>query len=527
MQKRKRFRIPVILAVICCLSGTAVTQAGAAVNSTAAQEPLPRRYSSAENGYVTPIKAQQSQDCALYASMGTFESALLRAGYNISDMSTDHLNVWATTRSNGKGWIRTTSDSSYGSATLGYLTSWQGGVLQSDIPGFKPSDYPYGDMVPVDLARYGVTAARVLSKDNPDEVKRAIFEHGGIYSAYAHAAACMSHGSTAYFMPDSYAGWSQGHAVEVVGWDDDYPKENFENANVGEIPQNNGAWLIKGSWGKNNELGGYYWLSYEDKYILHSRFKPSYGIEQFEEINENKKLIQNEIYGATYDFGYIHDTVATFMNHFEFSDEFFTLDKIIFKTDNAGAAYTLHYVPDKNGAPDSNRANWTELSRGIVPYSGYICDDISDFAVPHRAGSVAVTLDCSALNGSASIGVDEWLINGDNEMVFINESEPGQSYLMTGSKPEDLLDWYRENNDNDELGGTFVIKALAVNNGNFLLGDVNGDGKVNINDATDIQRHLAMIQPLTGQSLRAADFDRNDLIDINDATAVQRFIAGA
>ena len=81
------------------------------------------------------------------------------------------------------------------------------------------------------------------------------------------------------------------HAVCIVGWDDDYPKENFP---VAHQPEGNGAWLVKNSWGTgeepfpNNGGGdwgllegqdkapyeatsdvhtGYFWLSYYDRSI--------------------------------------------------------------------------------------------------------------------------------------------------------------------------------------------------------------------------------------------------------------------
>lgn len=50
------------------------------------------------------------------------------------------------------------------------------------------------------------------------------------------------------------------HAVVIVGWDDDYPAENFIDK-----PENNGAWLVKNSWGYNFGDCGYMWISYEDK----------------------------------------------------------------------------------------------------------------------------------------------------------------------------------------------------------------------------------------------------------------------
>lgn len=63
------------------------------------------------------------------------------------------------------------------------------------------------------------------------------------------------------------------HLVSIVGWDDNYPAENFN-----KTPAGNGAWLVKnswgsasqefpnnGAWGANNE--GYFWLSYYDQTV--------------------------------------------------------------------------------------------------------------------------------------------------------------------------------------------------------------------------------------------------------------------
>lgn len=520
MINRKRIlRRAFALTLAGCLTGSCAVVAGAVEDDT-----LPSYYSSAEQGYVTPIKTQQTQDCSFYASTATFESALLRAGYDVGEMSPEHMNVWCITRSNGKGWIRTLDDSGYSSSTTGYFTSWQGGVLKTDLPGFNTSDYPYGDSVPTDLARYGATAIRLLNNDDPQEVKRQIYEHGGVYTAYSHTGTCMSNSSTAYYMPPDYSGYSNGHAVELVGWDDDYDRENFTNPYIDQLPENNGAWLVRSSWGNNNKLGGYFWMSYENKDVLSKRYSPSFSFEQIEEITDEKKLLQNEIYGATYDFNYLPNQQVTFLNHFDFTDEWFTVDKIIFKTSNAGAPYTLYFVPDDNGAPDSNRSNWTKLSSGTLPYDGYICDDIQDFDVPKQSGSIAVELDTSSLGKSADIGVDEWLVDKYDEYVFINESERGQSYIAYDGKMQDLLDCYKEV-CNDDLGGTFVIKALTAKADGFLLGDVNLDGKININDATAIQKYLAGIQTLSGKAQRAADFRRDDHIVIDDATAIQRYLA--
>jgi hypothetical protein len=69
-----------------------------------------------------------------------------------------------------------------------------------------------------------------------------------------------------------------------------------------------------------------------------------------------------------------------------------------------------------------------------------------------------------------------------------------------------------------------------------LLGDADGDGKVNIMDSTRIQRWLAMLcnpdgseysgaEPPAAQR-RACDADGDDKVTILDATAIQRHLAG-
>ncbi|MCR5526632.1 MAG: hypothetical protein K6F39_04530 [Lachnospiraceae bacterium] len=57
--------------------------------------------------------------------------------------------------------------------------------------------------------------------------------------------------------------------MEIIGWDDDFPKESFTYNEDGEdiTPQNNGAWMLKGSFGTDNGDNGIYYLSYEDASI--------------------------------------------------------------------------------------------------------------------------------------------------------------------------------------------------------------------------------------------------------------------
>ena len=55
------------------------------------------------------------------------------------------------------------------------------------------------------------------------------------------------------------------------------------------------------------------------------------------------------------------------------------------------------------------------------------------------------------------------------------------------------------------------------------LGDVNGDGIVNVDDATLIQKYLAELETIEGIYLYAADSNEDTEIDVSDATAIQMY----
>ena len=57
------------------------------------------------------------------------------------------------------------------------------------------------------------------------------------------------------------------------------------------------------------------------------------------------------------------------------------------------------------------------------------------------------------------------------------------------------------------------------------LGDVNGDGYININDVTALQSHLAEYNTLTGIAAYVADVDGSGEVKIDDATILQEFLA--
>ena len=92
--------------------------------------------------------------------------------------------------------------------------------------------------------------------------------------------------------------------------------------------------------------------------------------------------------------------------------------------------------------------------------------------------------------------------------------EPSKNFTIYGHKGT-LAQAYADENS---------IKFVDVNE-RYEMGDVNLDGKVNILDATEIQKHLAKLVTLSDQQLKNANTDHNDTVNILDATQIQKYLA--
>ena len=74
------------------------------------------------------------------------------------------------------------------------------------------------------------------------------------------------------------------------------------------------------------------------------------------------------------------------------------------------------------------------------------------------------------------------------------------------------------------MNPTFPI-VTEPSEGKGVLGDVNGDGKVNVKDATMIQKAAAKITKLTDDERLRADVNADSKVNVKDATAIQKFAA--
>ncbi len=61
---------------------------------------------------------------------------------------------------------------------------------------------------------------------------------------------------------------------------------------------------------------------------------------------------------------------------------------------------------------------------------------------------------------------------------------------------------------------------------NLLLGDINNDGTISVQDTTEIQKYIASLCLFDEETQIRADVNKDGVIDVNDTTLIQEFCAG-
>lgn len=137
-----------------------------------------------------------------------------------------------------------------------------------------------------------------------EEIKHKLMENGVVDVAYYVDDAEDSE----YINPKTWAVYTSNyklanHKVSIVGWDDTYAKENFNEKNQ---PPANGAWIVKNSWGTGWGNQGYFYLSYFDQSACEytsnqvSKTKTFDNLYQYDGVGfgENAYMSNEEVFGA-------------------------------------------------------------------------------------------------------------------------------------------------------------------------------------------------------------------------------------
>ncbi len=220
-----------------------------------------------------PVRNQKpSNMCWAYTLASNLEISFLRAGAGLFDLSEEHLAYFFANRQNDP-LGNTPNDRnnvlhSYrdgGNQTLAaiFLSSWSGMALEAQVPYETNEDHTLdSDSVPSLGMAYTTSAYlenAAFSSYSVQKIKNLISEYGSVSMSFGMYDSYYNPRTYAYSYPGS-AGVN--HAITLVGWDDNFAKENFNsNCNV----TSNGAWIVRNSWGNAWGDDGYFYLSYENK----------------------------------------------------------------------------------------------------------------------------------------------------------------------------------------------------------------------------------------------------------------------
>lgn len=476
---------------------------------------LPSSYKTETTG----IRNQSGNNtCWAFSGIGTLEAFLSKQDKGLNDLSEQHLAWWATAFYNdndGTGWLhRSLASGGYSMTSAGYFASWQGPKLESDLP-YVGSTYPEGMKDYPNV--FNVTGIQYINNDITS-IKTAVKNYGAVGTSF-NSGSGYSNGRKCYYSNKEVSRFS-GHAVTVIGWDDDYSRFNFEDYHR---PPADGAWLVKNSWGEDSGDEGYLWISYYDLYAFNTDvWGENIAFTSVRTANSYDKIYQNEEYGATY-YTYMTDNEGeyynriTFANVFDFDDEHNYLDSVVFQTLNENSDYTVYYIPVSNGEPVTDKSQWVYLNSGVIDNTGYIRVSAKAAVIPSGIGAIGVEIDGTAVNDYASIGVDEWLTDQSGEFIFKPDPKRGDSFIITDDNAYDLLDVY-ENND-DDIGGTLVIKAITTTN---IIGDVDGDGESTVADALYVLRASVHLEDLNSEQQINADVNFDGNITSEDSLYILR-----
>lgn len=262
---------------------------------------VPKSYDARTRGKISEIKNQGGWGtCWAFSAVGIAENAYMKLYGEEADLSEKHLvdffyngnsGVDLEGPNGGLAGDKTTAllkvpvmQGGNSLFTTFALASWKGVADEAEDPLLVYDvDYTYEDRDAILNLDKSLAYKNTMHLENAywinitedtDEVKCAIMQYGAVginYYADERFSGFDVDGIKVYYN-DEYT--STNHAVEIIGWDDTFSKNKFNSTAKNKayfaegkeliLPQKDGAWLIKNSWGTEYGNDGYFWISYED-----------------------------------------------------------------------------------------------------------------------------------------------------------------------------------------------------------------------------------------------------------------------
>ncbi|WP_298500039.1 C1 family peptidase [uncultured Methanobrevibacter sp.] len=428
------------------------------VNNTIDVTHIPSRFDLRDWGWVSPVQDQGRMGaCWTFGMTGALESALLKATGLKANLSENNMQntmirysiYGAITAAEGGGNI----------LSIGYLLSWFGAFIQ-DADTYDE----LGKISPIITTYQDIHVQDVMFTPNNEipnstQLKLAIMKYGSIDISYMGQSTYNE--VTPYYYPENYAQYvnetlNPNHGVSIVGWDDKFPKEKF-----GITPPDDGAWIVKNSWGTDYGEKGFLYVSYYDKTLLKSMDISTHA---------TSIILENTVpYNKNYQYDIFWEGefkpsngTASYMNIFEsLDDDFIAAVGTYFN--QSGVNYTVEiFVNDV-----------LKLTQeGVSPYLGYHTIKLNDY-IPIKKGDIfkaVITSNCVPF-----INLNETRVHYTENLSFVSfDGQPWEDAYNLGYIAC-LKAYTVENNTNiKQIDSKFTNITVDYSNISAVLTDIDG-----------------------------------------------------
>ena len=387
---------------------------------------FPAKYDLRERMRVSDIRNQGNNGtCWSFAALSAIESALLPE--ETFEFSVDHMtlkNDFNLTQQEG------------GEYTMGmaYLAAWQGPVLgETD---------PYGDGVTDEELKpvKHIQEIQVIGAKDYEKIKEAVFKYGGvqtsIYSALRNAGS-----KSQYYNPDTkaycYIGTEkQNHDVVIVGWDDNYSKDNFSIDLEGD-----GAFICQNSWGSSFGEKGFFYISYYDTNV--GTHNVAYT--RIDSVNNYDYIYQSDLCGWIGQLGYNKESIFGANVFTAVSDE--VLKAISFYATGKDTEYELFVVQNFKDMKSLNER--IPVASGKLSNIGYYTIDFGQEIMLNAGEKYAVILHIITPDAVHPLAIE---YAADKATANV-DTEDGEGYISTNGN-----DW---ENVKEIIDSNLCIKAFT------------------------------------------------------------------
>ena len=279
----------------------------------------------------------------------------------------------------------------------------------------------------------------VLTKDDRNRVKNFVLTNGAVAVALDWNKTYFSEATSSYYRSSETA--MTNHIVQIVGWDDNYPSENF----APRTPQENGAWLIKNSWGTEWGDNGYGWVSYsefiDDAVVYIADRKPGGTIYGHDDLDSRTTLPCG---WASCVFRAKNDEA---------------IREVSFHTRDNNVSYEIFVTRHGEKAPDNPGVPSEVNTTGKADYAGYHTISLNTPLAVRENDYFSVTVHLIP-SESSTLG-DAMAISQNGNAKTSEITEAGHSYFSTAKGTPKLNEWI--DTANIEGGScNACIKAFTV-----------------------------------------------------------------